>query len=194
MSDLPPSRAAFRPLLSPRKEAPMNHVPTGLRPLIPQLVVSDGRALIQFLERAFGATLRDALPGPDGKGIMHAHVTLEGETLFLRAGISKESCGPGATGVTRNAALPRRRRGLARSGFGPTSGRGEAWARRCNASRRNVSWQRDIAPGDAIVSRCRPPISEPGSWRGGRQHGSPPRPEIPQSGPFRPARPARVAR
>jgi PhnB protein len=61
----------------------MNHVPTGLRPLIAQLVVSDGRALIRFLEQAFGATLQDALPGPDGKGIMHAHVTLEGETLFL---------------------------------------------------------------------------------------------------------------
>ena len=61
----------------------MNHVPTGLRPLIAQLVVSDGRALIRFLEQAFAAKVEDVLPGPDGKGVMHAHVKLEGETLFL---------------------------------------------------------------------------------------------------------------
>jgi uncharacterized glyoxalase superfamily protein PhnB len=38
---------------------------------------------MRFLEQAFGAKVGDVLPGLDGKSVMHAHVTLEGETLFL---------------------------------------------------------------------------------------------------------------
>jgi PhnB protein len=59
------------------------HVPTGLVPVIPQLVVKDARKLLAFLESAFGAQIRDTMPTHDGKGIMHGHLTIEGVTLFI---------------------------------------------------------------------------------------------------------------
>ena len=60
-----------------------HHVPTGLVPLIPQLVVKDARKLAGFLEATFGAQVRDTMPTPDGKGIMHGFLTIEGVVVFF---------------------------------------------------------------------------------------------------------------
>lgn len=60
-----------------------SHVPTGLPAVIPQLVVKDARKLLGFLEAAFGAQVRDTMPSPDGHGIMHGHLTIEGVVLFV---------------------------------------------------------------------------------------------------------------
>jgi uncharacterized glyoxalase superfamily protein PhnB len=61
----------------------LSHVPQGLVPLIPQLVTKDAARLLQFLETAFGAKIGGQMPGPDGKGVMHAHLFIEGLPLFV---------------------------------------------------------------------------------------------------------------
>ena len=59
-------------------------IPEGLQSVTTQLVVEDGRALIAFLEKAFGAEHPfPPMYGPDGKTIMHAHVRIGDTTVFL---------------------------------------------------------------------------------------------------------------
>ena len=68
-----------------------SHVPQGLRTVTPQLVVSDGKKLIAFMEGAFDGKLMGAFPGPDGKGIMHGFVQIGDCAVFLSdaAGFAK---------------------------------------------------------------------------------------------------------
>jgi PhnB protein len=63
--------------------AAASHVPQGLPSVVPQLVVADGRALVDFATRAFGAQLAHAMPGPDGKGIMHGMMSIGGAPVFV---------------------------------------------------------------------------------------------------------------
>lgn len=51
--------------------------------LTPHLVVDDGEAAITFYERAFGATLEAKHPADDGKRLMHVHLKLGADALFL---------------------------------------------------------------------------------------------------------------
>ncbi len=60
-----------------------SHVPEGLPAVIPQLVVSDARALVDFATKAFGAELGHFMPGPDGKGVMHGMFRIGGAVLFV---------------------------------------------------------------------------------------------------------------
>src|SRR5262245_13862589 len=60
-----------------------SHIPEGLPAVIPQLVVSDARALVEFAAKAFGAELQHFAPGPDGKGIMHGFMHIGGAAIFL---------------------------------------------------------------------------------------------------------------
>ncbi len=62
---------------------PKSHIPEGLPAVIPQLVVKDGKALVDFATRAFGAELAHAMPGPDGKGIMHGMLRIGGASVFV---------------------------------------------------------------------------------------------------------------
>lgn len=62
---------------------PTSHIPQGLPSLVPQLVVSDGHALAAFLEATFGAKIHDTMPGPDGKGVMHGYLSIDGAALFF---------------------------------------------------------------------------------------------------------------
>ena len=61
----------------------VHHIPTGLPAVISQLVVQDGRALLDFATRAFGAQVAHTMPGPDGKGIMHGMFTIGGVPIFI---------------------------------------------------------------------------------------------------------------
>lgn len=61
----------------------INHVPHGMPAVIPQLVVKDARALIDFAARAFGAQAGHTMPGPDGKGVMHGMFTIGGAPIFV---------------------------------------------------------------------------------------------------------------
>lgn len=60
-----------------------SHVPEGLPALIPQLVVADAHALVDFATKAFGAELGHFMPGPDGKGVMHGMFTVGGAPVFV---------------------------------------------------------------------------------------------------------------
>lgn len=49
----------------------------------PHLVCANATAAIDFYTRAFGAVERFRLPGPDGKGIMHACIQIGDSPVFL---------------------------------------------------------------------------------------------------------------
>ena len=61
----------------------IHHVPEGLTAVIPQIVVTDGKALIDFATKAFDAYDVNVMPGPDGKGIMHGFFRIGGDPIFI---------------------------------------------------------------------------------------------------------------
>jgi uncharacterized glyoxalase superfamily protein PhnB len=60
-----------------------SHVPEGLPSVIPQLVVKDALALIEFVKKAFDAEVGHFMPGPDGKGVMHGVFRIGGAAIFM---------------------------------------------------------------------------------------------------------------
>ena len=51
--------------------------------LVPYLTVPDADAAIAFYQRAFGAELVSAIPGPDGQIKMHVELNLNGTRLYF---------------------------------------------------------------------------------------------------------------
>ncbi|MDT8405071.1 VOC family protein [Sulfuriflexus sp.] len=51
--------------------------------IVPHLVVNDGEAAIAFYQRAFGATLEGKHAEDGGKRLIHAHLKLGGNDLYL---------------------------------------------------------------------------------------------------------------
>ena len=49
-------------------------IPEGLRTVTPQIVATDAKKLVAFMEAAFSAKPMHMMPGPDGKGVMHGFV------------------------------------------------------------------------------------------------------------------------
>lgn len=68
-------------------------IPKGYHTLTPGLVVQDAAKAIDFYKRAFGATERSRLNGPDGR-VMHAEVEI-GDSLLM---IGEEMADRGARG------------------------------------------------------------------------------------------------
>ena len=60
-----------------------HYIPQGLSPITPQLVVSGGKAAIDFYQKAFGAELLHAMPDAKTGGIMHAALKIGEGTFFL---------------------------------------------------------------------------------------------------------------
>jgi PhnB protein len=60
----------------------MSRIPTSWS-LVPYLRVADADAAIAFYEKAFGAKLVAAMPGPDGKLKMHVELDLNGTRLYF---------------------------------------------------------------------------------------------------------------
>jgi len=50
---------------------------------IPHLIVSDGKAAIEFYERVFGGEAGHIMLAPDGKRVMHGEIVLDGHKLFV---------------------------------------------------------------------------------------------------------------
>ena len=50
---------------------------------IPHLIVSDGRAALEFYKEVFGAEEGDSMLAPDGKRLMHGEIVLDGHKLFV---------------------------------------------------------------------------------------------------------------
>ena len=57
-------------------------IPDGYHTLTPYLRVRDGTKAIEFYKRAFGAEEIVRMPGPDGKGVMHAELRI-GDSPFM---------------------------------------------------------------------------------------------------------------
>ncbi len=57
-------------------------VPAGYHTLTPALTVRDGKAAVDFYQRAFGATVRHVMDMPDGK-VMHAELQIGDSVVML---------------------------------------------------------------------------------------------------------------
>jgi uncharacterized glyoxalase superfamily protein PhnB len=65
-------------------------VPKGFRTVTPHLVIKDAAKALEFYKKAFGAKEVMRMPGPDGKGVMHAEIQI-GDSLIM---ICDEMPGP----------------------------------------------------------------------------------------------------
>src|SRR2546426_907631 len=50
---------------------------------IPHLIVSNGRAAVEFYKEAFGAQEADSMMAPDGKRLLHGELLLDGHKFFV---------------------------------------------------------------------------------------------------------------
>jgi PhnB protein len=58
-------------------------IPEGYRTVTPYLTVRNAADAIEFYKRAFGAEELTRLPGPDGKGVMHAEIKIGDSIVML---------------------------------------------------------------------------------------------------------------
>lgn len=61
----------------------MRAIPEGFHSVTPMVMFKDSRKAIEFYKRAFGATERFAMPGPDGKGVMHAELLISDSIIMM---------------------------------------------------------------------------------------------------------------
>jgi PhnB protein len=87
-----------------RKEKSTNRikaVPDGYHTLTPHLVVKGASQAIEFYKKAFGAEEIGRMPGPDGKSLMHAELTIGDSRLMLVDEFPEMDCrGPQTIGGT----------------------------------------------------------------------------------------------
>jgi PhnB protein len=57
-------------------------IPPGYTTVTPSMTVKDAPKVIEFLKKAFGATERMRMPGPDGK-IMHAEIQIGNSIIMM---------------------------------------------------------------------------------------------------------------
>lgn len=60
---------------------------------IPHLVVSDGRAALQFYKEVFGANEGHNMMAPDGERLMHGELELDGHKFFISDQFSESEGG-----------------------------------------------------------------------------------------------------
>ena len=58
-------------------------IPEGFHSVTPMLTLKDTSLAIDFYKRAFGAKELMRMPGPDGKGVMHAELQIGDSRIFL---------------------------------------------------------------------------------------------------------------
>ena len=59
-------------------------IPEGYHTISPAMFFKDTRKAIEFYKKAFGAKERHVMPGPDGKGVMHAEIKI-GDSIMMMA-------------------------------------------------------------------------------------------------------------
>ncbi len=57
-------------------------IPEGFHSATPMLTFKDARKAIEFYKQALGAVERFVVPGPDGKGVMHAEIQI-GDSIIM---------------------------------------------------------------------------------------------------------------
>jgi PhnB protein len=58
-------------------------VQEGFQTVTPMFIFKDARRAIEFYKRAFGAQERFLMPGPEGKGVMHAEIRIGDSILMM---------------------------------------------------------------------------------------------------------------
>ena len=58
-------------------------IPDGFRTITPYLTLRDSAPAIDFYKKAFGAQEVMRMPGPEGKGVMHAEIKIGDSMLFM---------------------------------------------------------------------------------------------------------------
>ena len=67
-------------------------IPEGFHSVTPVFVFKDARKAIDFYKMAFNAKELSAMPGPDGKGIMHAEIQIGDSIIMLSDEFPGQSC------------------------------------------------------------------------------------------------------
>jgi uncharacterized glyoxalase superfamily protein PhnB len=67
-------------------------IPEGFHSVTPMFVFKDIRKAIEFYRRAFGGEELLVMPGPDGKGVMHAEVRIGDSIIMMGEEHPQESC------------------------------------------------------------------------------------------------------
>jgi len=67
-------------------------IPEGFSSVTPMFLFRDARAAIDFYKRAFGAQERYAMPGPDGRGIMHAEIQIGNSIVMMGEENPQQAC------------------------------------------------------------------------------------------------------
>jgi uncharacterized glyoxalase superfamily protein PhnB len=67
-------------------------IPEGYHSVTPMFMFKDARKAIDFYKRAFGAQENYVMPGPDGKGVMHAEMRIGNSIIMLGEEHPQEPC------------------------------------------------------------------------------------------------------
>lgn len=67
-------------------------IPEGYHSVTPILVLKDARKAIDFYKRALGGQERFVMPGPDGKGVMHAELLIGNCIIMMGEENPHEPC------------------------------------------------------------------------------------------------------
>ncbi len=68
----------------------LKQIPEGYQSLTPMFTFKDAHKAMEFYKKAFGAKERFVMPGPDGKGVMHAEVQIG--TSIIMIGEENPTC------------------------------------------------------------------------------------------------------
>lgn len=74
----------------------VNAVPAGYHTLTPSLTFKDSSKALDFYQAAFGATVLDHLPSPDGRGTMHATMRIGNSILMMGDEMPSGGCAKSA--------------------------------------------------------------------------------------------------
>src|SRR5438046_10586480 len=80
-------------------------IPEGYHTLTPSLAFKDARRAIEFYKKAFGAKEKEVMPGPNGKGVMHAEIWIGNSIMMLGDEMPGGSCKSVETVGTATAAF-----------------------------------------------------------------------------------------
>jgi PhnB protein len=67
-------------------------VPEGYHSVTPIFVFKDAHKAIEFYKKAFGAEEQYVMPGPDGKGVMHALIRIGNSAIMMGEEHPQEPC------------------------------------------------------------------------------------------------------
>lgn len=67
-------------------------IPEGFHTVTPYVVLKDSRKAMEFYQKAFGAEELFIMPGPDGKGVVHAEIRIGNSIIMLSDENPHESC------------------------------------------------------------------------------------------------------